>query len=558
MPPEPWRNRIVGEGEEAPDQLLANPFNFRIHPKAQQDGVSGSLNDLGWIQRIIVNRATGHVIDGHARVELAISRGEPSVPVVYVDVTPEEERKALAVFDALGALAAIDGPKLGELLASISTEDPDLERMLTDLAGANGVTFGMGGREPEADNLEQEVARATLAERFLIPPFSVLDARQGYWQERKRAWLALGIRSELGRGETLTYVGREDETGESDATCRPVSRPPGPQRNGQVSPGGSPGAATRLNQNGKTERGDGAGHPLTYKGQESLHVNEPGSRSATPAPSRRMTYATGSAEDFTSQRILEQVPAQGSGTSIFDPVLCEVVYRWFCPPGGRVLDPFAGGSVRGVVASLLGRSYTGIDLSEAQVVANRGQGEALCSRSLDSAVAPMPRWFMGDSSNIAADWPPSDAMFDLVFSCPPYFDLEVYTDSPADLSQAPDYEAFVDALGTILTASAGRLADDRFVVLVMGEARNGRGDLYGLVPGTVKAAGRAGLTYYNEAILVTMVGSLPLRVGRAFPVSRKLGRTHQTVLVFVKGDATRAAAACGHVEVGDVPESVNA
>jgi DNA modification methylase len=130
---------------------LANPFNFRRHPKAQQDGVSGSLNDLGWIQRIIVNRATGHVIDGHARVELAISRGEPSVPVVYVDVTPEEERKALAVFDALGALAAIDGPKLGELLASISTEDPDLERMLTDLASANGVTYGAAAEEPPED-----------------------------------------------------------------------------------------------------------------------------------------------------------------------------------------------------------------------------------------------------------------------------------------------------------------------------------------------------------------------------------------------------------------------
>ncbi len=41
---------------------------------------------------------------------------------------------------------------------------------------------------------------STMFEQFLVPPFSVLDARQGYWQERKSAWLDLGIQSELGRG----------------------------------------------------------------------------------------------------------------------------------------------------------------------------------------------------------------------------------------------------------------------------------------------------------------------------------------------------------------------
>ncbi len=244
-----------------------------------------------------------------------------------------------------------------------------------------------------------------------------------------------------------------------------------------------------------------------------------------------------------------------SGTSIFDPVLCELIYRWFSPPAGRVLDPFAGGSVRGVVASLLGRAYKGVDLSEPQVLANYEQGNTLCvGDTLAGAPATAPEWYVGDSRGVTAEWPPAEAPFDLVMSCPPYFDLEVYTDSPADLSQAPDVDAFVDGLAAVLTACCARLADDRFVVLVMGEARDKKGSLYGLIPGTVEAARRAGLRYHNEAILVTMVGSLPLRVGKSFPTSRKLGRTHQTMLVFVKGDARAAATACGAVEVGALDE----
>lgn len=40
-----------------------------------------------------------------------------------------------------------------------------------------------------------------LGDEFMIPPFSVMSAREGWWQERKRAWLAMGIQSELGRGQ---------------------------------------------------------------------------------------------------------------------------------------------------------------------------------------------------------------------------------------------------------------------------------------------------------------------------------------------------------------------
>ncbi len=91
-----WRNRITGSGEEAPDQLLANPANWRIHPKAQQDALSGALDQVGWVQQVLVNRRSGFVVDGHARVALALSRAEPTVPVLYVDLEPEEEALVLA------------------------------------------------------------------------------------------------------------------------------------------------------------------------------------------------------------------------------------------------------------------------------------------------------------------------------------------------------------------------------------------------------------------------------------------------------------------------------
>ena len=86
-----WRSRIIGEGEEAPDQLLAHPLNWRIHPGAQQAALEGVLDDVGWVQRVIVNKRTGHVLDGHLRIALAMRHGAPTVPVLYVDLDDREE-----------------------------------------------------------------------------------------------------------------------------------------------------------------------------------------------------------------------------------------------------------------------------------------------------------------------------------------------------------------------------------------------------------------------------------------------------------------------------------
>ena len=231
-----------------------------------------------------------------------------------------------------------------------------------------------------------------------------------------------------------------------------------------------------------------------------------------------------------------------TGTSIFDPVLCEIAYRWFSPVGGIVLDPFAGGSVRGIVAAKLGRRYIGIDLSGRQVEANRLQAGVILS-----VEDCQTTWHIGDSLHIDKICRGVEA--DFIFSCPPYANLEVYSDDPADLSTM-EYSLFRQNYFEIIKKTCELLKDNRFACFVVGEVRDKKGMYYNFVGDTIKAFMDAGLAYYNEAILITCAGSLPIRAGRSFVATRKLGKTHQNVLIFCKGDARKATAAIGDVEFG--------
>ena len=132
-----WRSRIVGSGEAPPRDLIANPRNWRLHPGAQHDALASVLDRVGWVGSVLVNRTTGRLVDGHLRVELAISRDEPTVPVTYVELTEDEEALVLASLDPLAAMAATDSAKLHELMASVDLGNAELERQLVSfLAGA--------------------------------------------------------------------------------------------------------------------------------------------------------------------------------------------------------------------------------------------------------------------------------------------------------------------------------------------------------------------------------------------------------------------------------------
>ena len=134
-PATPWRNRIVGSGEEAPDQLVANPANWRTHPPEQQRALAGALGEVGWVAQVMVNATSGHIIDGHLRVELALARHEATVPVTYVELSEQEERLVLATFDPLAAMAFAENDALAALLTDLSVEDSGLAALLADLEG---------------------------------------------------------------------------------------------------------------------------------------------------------------------------------------------------------------------------------------------------------------------------------------------------------------------------------------------------------------------------------------------------------------------------------------
>lgn len=267
-------------------------------------------------------------------------------------------------------------------------------------------------------------ASGPVSERFGFPPFTILDSRGGEWQDRKRAWISVGIKSEEGR------------KGLGDTCVTPLSY---------------------------------------FNGGETIG---------------------------------------GDSGSIFDPVLCECIYRWFSAPNSQIIDPFAGDSVRGVVAGMLNRRYWGCDLRSEQISANREQAQAI-------RPAIMPEWVCGDSVDMLDSAPEAD----LIFSCPPY-------DDPKDLSTM-EYHTFRAAYGRIILKAVSRLKANRFACFVVGDFRSKQGFCRDFVSATVASFKDAGAELYNEAILCTPVGTAMLRVSRQFEAGRKFAKTHQNVLVFL-------------------------
>lgn len=227
---------------------------------------------------------------------------------------------------------------------------------------------------------------------------------------------------------------------------------------------------------------------------------------------------------------------QNSGTSIFDPVVCELMYTWFCPKGGQIVDTFAGGSVRGIVAGKLGYRYWGCDLREEQITENIKQGQELVPDNV-------PVWVCGDSNVKLAEAPRAD----FIFSCPPYGNLEVYSDLEDDLSNK-EFAEFNELYKQIIAKACKKLKRNRFACFVVSNYRDKKtGFYYDLVGATVRAFEEAGVMYYNEAILETAIGSLPFRTTKQFNAGRKLGKSHQNILVFYKGDPKEIKETFGEV-----------
>lgn len=313
---------------------------------------------------------------------------------------------------------------------------------------------------------------SAMDKKFTLPPFSVLDARQGKWKTRKRAWINLGIKGEVGRQP------------DGDSKVHGISYR-------------------------RAMDGFGGGVKAFYERKEALK------KIGRELPPETIDGYVSSTQENT-------------GTSVFDPVLTELCYQWFCPIGGQILDPFAGGSTRGFVAGVLGYDYTGIEVRKEQVESNLEQVAA------SSAVGTPPRWIVGDSTVLDSL---VSGSYDLIFTCPPYYNLETYSGGSGDGSMHGTYEEFLDWYYDVFNQAVGHLKDGRFLVVVVGEVRDKKtGAYYGFVPDNFNIFKEIGLHYYNELVLVTSTGSLIMRAGTVFDKSRKIGKQHQNVLVFYKGN----------------------
>lgn len=212
------------------------------------------------------------------------------------------------------------------------------------------------------------------------------------------------------------------------------------------------------------------------------------------------------------------------GISIFDPVLCEYMYKWFCPEGGSVIDPFAGGAVRGFVAHKMGLRYTGIDIRKEQVDSNIGITNPILGEGA------RPTWIVGDCLKVLDElW---DERYDMAIACPPYFDLEVYSDIEGDFSNMT-WKWFVVCFNELARKLYHVLNDGAFAVLIIGEIRGEGGYYRGFVPMAIKAFLGNGFKYMNEAVYCSQEGSAFMRQ-RYNMKTKKLTKTHQNVLVFHK------------------------
>lgn len=289
--------------------------------------------------------------------------------------------------------------------------------------------------EVEARVGDKGEAEVSLQEKFIIPPFSILDTRQGYWQERKKYWKEL-----IGdNGES-----REDSMG-------------------------------ILN--------------VEYKEEKNIKTG------------------------FASV---------GQSVSILDPVLAEITNLWFGLDKCRTFDCFAGDSVFGYVSDAVGNTFTGIELRQEQTDLNNKRIRGAKSK-----------YICDDGQNVLKHIKENSQ--DLLFSCPPYFDLEVYSDLENDASNQKEYKDFLQILDNAFTDAIKCLKDNRFAVITVGDIRDKKGFYYRFVDDIKDIFKKSNALLWNELILIEQIGTKALTAEKTTQ-TRKINKVHQNVLVFYKGD----------------------
>lgn len=403
---------------------------------------------------MVIERAGQYVtIGGNMRLDACRGLGWQEVPCVVLPLSTSTETLKRYIIKDNAAFGDWDWDLLADEWDSEQLADWGLD-LPDDWQGEN-----IGEGEGPNDIKERY---NSLADIFGIFPSSIIDCRKGDILDRRKEWINMGLKSEVGRGDNLTFK-------------------------------------------------KSAQSPIGYELKNELRKK----LGREPNWDEVFKYA----EDKGIKLL--------NGTSIFNPAVCELMYKWFCPIGGTIIDPFAGGSVRGIVAGKLGYVYNGIDIREEQITANIENANSILIGEQRKNV----KWYCGDSNDILDS---INGDFDMIFSCPPYADLEVYSDNPKDLSTMK-YEQFIEVYRSIINKACAHLKNNRFAVFVVGDIRDKKGFYRGFIEHTIHAFEDCGLHLYNHIIQIDPLGSGAIRASKTME-TRKVLKTHQNIIVMYKGD----------------------
>lgn len=425
----------------AKKQKITNVKEYHKNPRHITDDRKRELEknmlELGDISGIVHDLNTGEIISGNQRSKIInLEECEVVISEEYKEPTKQgtvaighviwQEQKfnyrAVRWNDAQREKAnitanALTGYWSHEILAE-EWQDVDL------------LKWGIPEQDVKALQVKEskkQEAHRKLTERFIVPPFSVLDSRKGYWMQRKKAW-------------------------------KEIIQDQGESREGTLSKG---------------------------------------------------------------DNIINNI---NDGVSILDPVMAELVSYWYGIEGGNAFDTFAGDTVFGYVAASYKMKFKGIELRKEQADINNRRVKAAGLNA---------KYVCDDGQNVAKHFKPNSQ--DLYFSCPPYFDLEVYSELDNDASNQASYTEFLQILDNSFAGAYKALKENRFAVIVVGDIRDKK-DAYRLFVDDIRRMWNSyGAILYNEMIYVEPVGTLPQRVGR-FMKNRKVGKCHQNILVFYKGE----------------------
>lgn len=221
----------------------------------------------------------------------------------------------------------------------------------------------------------------------------------------------------------------------------------------------------------------------------------------------------------------EEGRSHNGNASVLDPVACEVIARFFMPIGGkRVYNPFGGGVQMGYVSGACGYEYIASEIRQNQCDANN----LLCSE-FESA-----KWIQSDSSKFD---PPG--MFDLVFTCPPYYKVETYLDydgkpPQGEINSCPTYEEFRELLFSGYRKAIAHLNDGCFFVVMTGDSRDKNGAYFCCESEHELFFKNEGLSVYNKIVYLECEFTR-LAHAKVTLHTRKFPKREQKIIVAYKG-----------------------